>query len=795
MEKLQNFFIDEPRRRKLNKILEKVNSHADTISKLTNDELRSQTVKFKEQLASGATLDDILPEAYATVREVNKRLLGMYPYDVQVLGAIVLHQGNVAEMKTGEGKTLTATMPLYLNALSGKSTILITTNEYLALRDYEEMKKVYTFLGLTSAEALKFGKKEGERVSALEKRLVYQSDIVYTTNTALAFDYLAENLTSSKEDRYLPEFNYVIIDEVDEILLDAAQTPLIISGAPKVQSNLYHISNVFIETLEQDIHYKYDNKKKETWFTTRGYLEAERFFDLGSLFHKNNKEYTRHITLALRANKLFESGKDYVVDDDKVKLLDRSTGRMLEGVKLQAGQHQAIEAKENVKITPVMRSMASITYQNFFKLFKKISGMTGTGKVAEEEFIKTYNMAVIQIPTNKPVIRIDYPDAVYATLPEKINATLELVKEYHSIGRPILLITGNVDLSVIYSELLLNEGIAHNVLNAHNVAKEAEIIKEAGQKNSVTVATIMAGRGTDIKLGDGVAELGGLAVIGTERMKSRRIDLQLIGRSGRQGDPGMSKFFVSLEDNLLLEYGGEKVKAYYYKYARNKDYSNPKEITNKKLLKLIDSSQGLSDSKAASSRSTAVEFDESLRLQRKVVYAERDKIINGENFSEDYINSIVNEGIVDAVNNFELIDKYNITRYVLDNLTYDFRKYDFFTEDKNILKRNLFNIYNSELNKKKQLLLSENQLNEFYRYALLRAIDNSWIEQVDNLEQLKLSVSSRGLAQRNVIYEFYKEAAKSFEYMRSNIRENLIRNISLSKIVIDKEGNLELIFP
>ncbi|MBF0716095.1 accessory Sec system translocase SecA2 [Gemelliphila palaticanis] len=794
MNNIDWFWIDKRRLRVIKKILNKVNGYAQEIANLSNDELKNKTVVFRERLLNGETLDDLLPEAYAVAREACKRVLGMYPYDVQIMGAIVLHQGNIAEMKTGEGKTLTAVMPLYLNALEQKGTILVTTNSYLALRDYKEMKQVYSFLGVTVSEAVEYGVSEDKKVKPIHKRIAYSADIVYTTNSALAFDYLIDNLASSAEEKYMPSFNYVIIDEVDEVLLDVAQTPLVISGFPRLQSNFYSISNTFFQTLEEDIHYKYNKKKNEVWFTTDGFFELKKFFDLEKVFSIKNKELLRHTLLALRANKTIEKGKEYVVDDDKVKLLDRSSGRILENTKLQLGQHQALEAKEGVKITPNQRAMATITYQNFFKLFKKIAGMTGTAKVSEKEFIKTYNMAVVVIPTNKKMIREDLPDAVYATLPEKIYASVEMLKKYHKEGRPVLLISGNVELSNVYSEILLKEGLVHNVLNAHNVAKEAEIIKDAGVKGAITVATIMAGRGTDIKLGEGVAELGGLVVIGTERMASRRMDLQLIGRSGRQGDPGTSKFFVSLEDSLLAKNETYKTKKYFYQYAKNSDYYNPIEITNKKLLRLVNNSQKISDGSGEASRNMAIEFDESLRLQRSIIYKERDKVIFEKNKNIDKFYNILFEAISNDVSNLEDDDFHTVTRYILDNLTYDYREYDISYSNKNDLKEKLNKILLEEIDKKKLYLQKDYQLNNFFNFCFLKAIDISWLEHVDNLEQLRNIVMSRSVASKNPLFEFYKEADKSFDFMKENIKSSFLKYVCLSTIEYDEKNNIKIVF-
>ena len=586
--------------RRLKKILAKIKSFEKEMSSLSDLDLQKKTVEFKKRLADGENLDQLLPEAYAVVREADKRILGLFPYDVQVMGAIVLHEGNIAEMATGEGKTLTATMPLYLNALSGQGAMLVTPNSYLALRDAEEMGPVYRFLGLTIETAVRAD--ESKPLETKEKRRIYQADILYTTNSALGFDYLIENLAENKKNQFLREFNYVIIDEIDSILLDSAQTPLIISGAPRVQSNFYDMMDTLVQTLYEDEDYCYDDEKNEVWLTQKGIREAESFLGLNHLFSKENQELVRHLNLALRAHTVYKKDQDYVVRQSKneaeVVLLDRATGRLMELTRLQGGQHQAIEAKEHVKLTQETRAMASITYQNLFKLFRKLSGMTGTGKVVESEFLETYSMSVIKIPTNRPVIRRDYPDQIYQTLPEKVFASLDEVKHYHAKGNPLLIFTGSVEMSEIYSSLLLREGIAHNLLNANNAAREAQMIAESGQFGAVTVATSMAGRGTDIKLGPGVADLGGLVVIGTERMENHRIDLQIRGRSGRQVDPGISKFFISLEDDLLKKWGPDWIKNFYRDYSPEDLKNNPILLKQRRFKKLVSKAQKASEGNA-----------------------------------------------------------------------------------------------------------------------------------------------------------------------------------------------------
>ncbi|OCQ87868.1 accessory Sec system translocase SecA2, partial [Streptococcus pneumoniae] len=624
--------------RKVKKILKQINALKGKMSSLSDQELVAKTVEFRQRLSEGESLDDILVEAFAVVREADKRILGMFPYDVQVMGAIVMHYGNVAEMNTGEGKTLTATMPVYLNAFSGEGVMVVTPNEYLSKRDAEEMGQVYRFLGLTIG--VPFTEDPKKEMKAEEKKLIYASDIIYTTNSNLGFDYLNDNLASNEEGKFLRPFNYVIIDEIDDILLDSAQTPLIIAGSPRVQSNYYAIIDTLVTTLVEGEDYIFKEEKEEVWLTTKGAKSAENFLGIDNLYKEEHASFARHLVYAIRAHKLFTKDKDYIIRGNEMVLVDKGTGRLMEMTKLQGGLHQAIEAKEHVKLSPETRAMASITYQSLFKMFNKISGMTGTGKVAEKEFIETYNMSVVRIPTNRPRQRIDYPDNLYITLPEKVYASLEYIKQYHAKGNPLLVFVGSVEMSQLYSSLLFREGIAHNVLNANNAAREAQIISESGQMGAVTVATSMAGRGTDIKLGKGVAELGGLIVIGTERMESQRIDLQIRGRSGRQGDPGMSKFFVSLEDDVIKKFGPSWVHKKYKDY-QVQDMTQPEVLKGRKYRKLVEKAQHASDSAGRLARRQTLEYAESMNIQRDMIYKERNRLIDGSRDLEDVVVDII----------------------------------------------------------------------------------------------------------------------------------------------------------
>jgi len=792
--------LDYYKLRKINKILKKVNSWKDRISQLTDQELQDKTGEFRERLEQGATLDDILPEAFAVAREADKRVLGMFPYDVQVMGGIVLHQGNVAEMNTGEGKTLTATMPVYLNALEGKGVMVITTNNYLATRDAEEMGQVYRFLGLTIGVPLKVS--EDEEILPEVKREIYKSDVVYTTNTSLGFDYLTENLTASVDGQFLADFNYAIVDEIDSVLLDSAQTPLIISGSPRVQSNLYGIIDTLIKTFKEGEDFKVDEDKKRVWLTKKGAKSAESFLGIKNLYDPEHRDLVRHISLALQANKNFIRDKDYVIHPNKrgvkeVVLLDQATGRLMEMTRLQGGLHQAIEAKEGLELTQETRAMASITYQNLFKMFRKLGGMTGTGKVAEAEFLDTYAMSVIKIPTNRKKIRQDLPDQIYLTLPEKVFASLEYIKEVHAKGNPVLVFVGSVEMSTLYSNLLLREGIAHNLLNANNAPREAQIISESGQKGAVTVATSMAGRGTDIKLGPGVSELGGLVVVGTERMMNQRIDLQIRGRSGRQGDPGRTKFFVSLEDDLIKNWGPDWIQDTYHDYDVDRRIDATKALTKRKYRNLVERAQNASESSSQASRRMTLEFAESMNIQRDLVYKERDRLIKKEGRLDDIVEQVVRDVFAQVSKNKDYEEPIAFYRYVLDNVSYQvdlLKNHQSFRSNK--MKENfLWEIAQDELETKYKILGTDEVVAQFQRMAILKAIDENWVEQVDYLQQLRTALTGQYTNQKNPLVEFFQEAYQSFERMKFLSKEQVIRNLLLSRVEINKKGEIVLHFP
>lgn len=779
--------------RKVGATLKKINGLKDEMAALSDEALAVKTVEFRQRLAEGETLDDLLVEAFAVVREADKRILGMFPYDVQVMGGIVIHQGNVAEMNTGEGKTLTATMPLYLNALTGKGAMLITTNEYLAKRDAEEMGPVYRFLGLSIG--IPFTDDPEEELKAEDKKKIYNSDIIYLTNSSLGFDYLSDNLASSSNEKFLRPFDYVIIDEIDDILLDSAQTPLIIAGSPRVQSNYYGIIDTLVTTMVENEDYIFKEEKEEIWLTTKGAKTAESFLGIDNLYKEEYATYVRHLVYSLRAHKLFTRDKEYIIRDDEMILLDKGTGRLMEMTKLQGGLHQAIEAKEHVKLSPETRAMASITYQSLFKMFNKISGMTGTGKVAEKEFLETYNMSVIRIPTNRPLIRKDYPDNLYVTLPEKVYASLECIKEYHLKGNPLLVFVGSVEMSHLYSSLLLREGIAHNVLNANNAAREAQIVSESGQMGAVTVATSMAGRGTDIKLGPGVAELGGLVVIGTERMESQRIDLQIRGRSGRQGDPGLSKFFVSLEDDVIKKFGPSWVHRMYKEYSVA-DITQPQVLEGRKYHRLVEKAQNASDSASRANRQRTLEYAESMNIQRDLIYKERNRLINGERDLRDVLSEMIDE-YIETILSENIKTREELFHYIVTNISFNIRELplDLVIEDQQALRNFLIQIINNELNDKKTLLEPHDLYDQFLRISMLKAIDDNWVEQVDYLQQLMMAIGGQSASQTNPIVEYYREAYMGFEAMKEQIRSDMVRNILMGLVQMGPKGEIVTHFP
>ncbi|MCT7681644.1 MAG: preprotein translocase subunit SecA, partial [Lactobacillus crispatus] len=630
---LKKLYNDDKRElKKFEKIAAKVEAHADEMSKLSDEQLQAKTPEFRDRLKKGESLDDLLPEAFAVAREGAKRVLGLYPFHVQILGGIALHYGNIAEMMTGEGKTLTATMPVYLNALEGKGVHVVTVNEYLSSRDEEEMGQLYKWLGLTVGLNL-------NSMSPDEKRAAYNCDVTYSTNSELGFDYLRDNMVVYKEQMVQRPLNYAIIDEVDSILIDEARTPLIISGEAEQANSDYIRADRFVKTLTEDKSdddadddedhgdYKIDWPTKTISLTRTGIEKACQHFGLKNLYDVENQKLVHHIDQALRANYIMLKDIDYVVQDGEVLIVDSFTGRVMEGRRYSDGLHQAIEAKEGVKIQEESRTQATITYQNFFRMYKKLSGMTGTAKTEEEEFREIYNMQVITIPTNRPIARKDMPDILYPTLDSKFHAVVEEIKKRHANGQPVLVGTVAIESSERLSKMLDKAGIPHAVLNAKNHAKEAQIIMNAGQRGAVTIATNMAGRGTDIKLGPGVKELGGLAVIGTERHESRRIDNQLRGRSGRQGDPGYTRFYLSLEDDLMKRFGGDRVKDFLDRLSDNDD---DKVIESRLITRQVESAQKRVEGNNYDTRKQTLQYDDVMRIQREIIYGERMQVIEAD---------------------------------------------------------------------------------------------------------------------------------------------------------------------
>ena len=769
----------------LKRILKKVKKNIAIVEKLSDDQLRQKTFEFKEKINKGVSTNKILPEAFAVAYEADRRILGMAPYDVQIMGAIALHYCNLAEMNTGEGKTLTATLPLYLNALTGKSTMLVTANEYLADRDAREMGPMYEFLGLTVKSGVNVD--PDAQIDNEAKKEIYSADIVYTTHSTLGFDYLLNNLVKKKEDRFLREFYYVIIDEADMVLMDAAQMPLVISGVPRVQSNLYGSTDFFVTTLVEDEDYVI--KEKSVWLTDKGVAYAEQFFGIKGFYNAENFEINRHVTLALRAHAVMQKDKDYVVNEKgELSLLDNGTGRVLTGMKLRGGMHQAIEAKEKVKLTQENRSIASITYQNLFLLFPRLSGMSGTISDAREELKKVYKKDVSIIPPNKPLIRKDKKDRFFNRRNEQYDAAIKEVLRIHETGQPILVVTSTIADTEFVSHVLVEKSVPHSVLNANNAYWEAQIIKEAGRVGTVTVSTGMAGRGTDIKLQEGAAELGGLAVIGIGRMANIRLERQARGRAGRQGDPGTSQFFVSIEDEVVTRIDEKKVKKIIDKNRR---------LTRFDLKTMINGDQKLQEENAVTLRQQYVDYDKVLSRQRNIIYDVRNRLLDGQALDLSTIKSVIHENIKDFVYSNKKLEPKEINRYILNNITYtiDIEASKYKKYKKKQLVKELTNYANKIWDKKQEGFENIEQFQEYVRLCSLTAIDNAWVEQMDYMQQLQSVISGRATAQKNPVFEYYNEAYKAFKKMEKIIKQDIVRNILLGKPTYNKEGKMDVMLP
>lgn len=779
-------WIESDRRelRRINKIANKVEKYAKPMAALSDDELKAKTDEFRARYKKGEDLDHMLPEAFAVAREGAKRVLGLYPFHVQIMGGIVLHEGNIAEMKTGEGKTLTATMPVYLNAISGKGVHVITVNEYLSKRDATEMGQLYNWLGCSVGV-------NNSEMSPDQKREAYKADIMYSTNSEIGFDYLRDNMAVYKEDQVQRGLNYALVDEVDSILIDEARTPLIISGPGTGTSKLYKQTDRFVKTLKNEVDYKVDLESKTVALTDEGIQKAEKYFNLKNLYDPENTALTHHLDQALRANYIMLLDKDYVVSDGEVLIVDSFTGRVMQGRRFSDGLHQAIEAKEDVQIQEENKTMANITYQNLFRMYNKLAGMTGTAKTEQEEFREIYNMETITIPTNKPVQRKDEPDLLYPTLQSKFAAVVKRIKSLHEKGQPILVGTVAVETSEYLSHLLDQEHIPHVVLNAKNHAKEADIIKNAGQRGAVTIATNMAGRGTDIKLGPGVRELGGLAVIGTERHESRRIDNQLRGRSGRQGDPGLSQFYLSLEDDLMKRFGGDRIKAFLERMKVDDDAV----IKSRFLTHQVESAQKRVEGNNYDSRKNVLQYDDVMREQREIIYKERQEIITEDKSLKWVLMPIFKQTIQREVEQHTLGDRKDWDlKGIIDFAEEVIVKPDTITvadlADKSPRQMVDFLMgYAKQIYKDKQKQLYDPaQMLEFEKVVLLRVVDSHWTDHIDVMDQFRQSVGLRGYGQLNPLVEYQTAGYHMFEqmiadieyettrlFMKSQIRQNVTR--------------------
>ena len=765
--------------KRLEKMADKVFSYEDQMAALTDDELKAKTVEFKQRYQDGESLDDLLYEAFAVVREAAKRVLGLFPYKVQVMGGIVLHHGDVPEMRTGEGKTLTATMPVYLNSLSGKGVHVVTVNEYLTERDATEMGELYSWLGLSVGINL-------AAKSPAEKKEAYLCDITYSTNSEIGFDYLRDNMVVRAENMVQRPLNYALVDEVDSILIDEARTPLIVSGQTASDtSQLYHMADAYVKTLTED-DYIIDVPSKTIGLSDSGIDKAESYFNLENLYDIENVALTHFIDNALRANYIMILDIDYVVSEDQeILIVDQFTGRTMEGRRYSDGLHQAIEAKEGVPVQEETKTSASITYQNLFRMYKKLSGMTGTGKTEEEEFREIYNIRVIPIPTNRPIARIDHPDLLYPSLKSKFKAVVEDVKSRHEKGQPVLVGTVAVETSDYLSQLLVQAGVPHEVLNAKNHYKEAQIIMNAGQRGAVTIATNMAGRGTDIKLGEGVRELGGLCVIGTERHESRRIDNQLRGRSGRQGDPGESQFYLSLEDELMRRFGSERIKAVLDRFKLSEEES---VIRSNMFTRQVEGAQKRVEGNNYDTRKQVLQYDDVMREQREIIYAERYDVITANRDLAPEIKAMIKRTIKRIVEGASHSSKEERVEAILN-----FAKYNLVPEDTisasdiegksdkeviDYLYARAEEIYASQVAK----LRDEESVQEFQKVLILRVVDSKWTDHIDALDQLRNAVGLRGYAQNNPVVEYQSESFRMFNDMIGSIEFDVTRLMMKAQI-------------
>lgn len=767
--------------KRIEKVADKVEALADTYKTLTDDELKNKTDEFRKRLKEGEKLDNLIPEAFATVREAATRVLKMTPFRVQIMGALAMHGGNIAEMKTGEGKTLTSTMVAYLNALPGEGVHIVTVNEYLATRDATEMGELFKWLGLTVGLNLR-------ELSPEDKRKQYECDITYSTNNELGFDYLRDHMVIYKEQMVQRPLNFAIIDEVDSILIDEARTPLIISGGAKNTGNLYEQADMFVKRLHKEGDYEIDEKLRHITLTEEGMSKAEKFFNIDNLYDIRNVNLLHHINNALRANYIMTKDIDYVVQNNQVIIVDAFTGRLMHGRQYSEGLHQAIEAKEHVEIKKETRTVATITFQNYFRMYKKLAGMTGTAKTEEEEFRNIYNMYVVEIPTNKPVIRVDMPDSMYLTMKAKFEAIANDIQERHTKGQPVLVGTISIETSEHLSSLLKKRGIPHDVLNAKQHEREAEIIAHAGEKGAVTIATNMAGRGTDIKLGEGVVELGGLAVIGTERHEARRIDNQLRGRSGRQGDPGYTRFYLSAEDDLMRRFGSDRFKTLLGMMVNQKD-GTEMALESKMFSKFVESAQRKIEGNNFDMRKSVLEYDEVLRKQREIIYEQRRQILFLNDITE-VIRPMMYNACKRFVENNSLEIKKNAivdAKNLLDTIDGKFFPFGLITigELENKTKEQALEVLLSkceQLMEEKKTTFGEEVFQEFLKVVLLRVVDTFWMEHIDTMSELRQSVRLQAYAQKNPLREYQEIGFEKFEIMIMNIENEATRYVNRAQI-------------
>ncbi|WP_246942724.1 preprotein translocase subunit SecA [Bacillus pinisoli] len=768
---------------KYQKIADQVEALGPDLHKASDEELRLKTAEFKGRLEAGESVDEILPEAFAVVREAATRVLGMRPFPVQIMGAVALHEGNIAEMKTGEGKTLTSTMPVYLNAISGKGVHIVTVNEYLATRDATEMGKLYEFLGLSVGLNLNGLTRE-------QKIEEYAKDITYSTNNELGFDYLRDNMVLYKEQMVQRPLHFAVIDEVDSILIDEARTPLIISGSARKSTGLYLQANGFVRTLKVEEDYTYDVKTKAVQLTEEGITKAEKVFNIENLFDLQNVTILHHINQSLKAHASMHRDTDYVVQDDEVVIVDSFTGRLMKGRRYSDGLHQAIEAKEGLEIQNESMTLATITFQNYFRMYEKLSGMTGTAKTEEEEFRNIYNMSVVAIPTNLPIARDDRPDLIFKTIDGKFRAVVEQIAEFHQKGQPVLVGTVAVETSELIAKYLAKKGIKHNVLNAKNHEREAEIIADAGQRGAVTIATNMAGRGTDIKLGEGVKEIGGLAVVGTERHESRRIDNQLRGRSGRQGDPGVTQFYLSMEDDLMRRFGSDNMRAMMDRLGM--DDSQP--IESKIVSRAVESAQKRVEGNNFDARKQLLQYDDVLRQQREVIYGQRYDVLASENLREvveGMIKSTIDRTVEAHCPGNEEQEEWNLKAIV------DFTEANLLSEG-DLSESELLGKVAEEISEliyekvkarydEKESQLEPEQMREFEKVIVLRAVDSKWMDHIDAMDQLRQGIHLRAYGQIDPLREYQMEGFAMFEAMIAAIEEDVAKYVMKAQI----RNNLE----